>query len=80
MSDVMIENVNMTSEDFSKMINYVGSRAIRLSEIEEGIAVNTSNASSEKEIHNSIVFFFNKWNNAYGFNYDRFKDIEIIWR
>jgi len=79
MKNFVINNVNMTKEDFSKMVNYVGSRAIALAEVEEGIAINASNPSSEKDVHSSIIFFFEKWNNAYKLDYRR-NDIEITWR
>jgi len=79
MKNFVINNVNMTKEDFSKMVNYVGSRAIALAEVEEGIAINTSSPSSEKDVHSSIIFFFEKWNNAYKLDYRR-NDIEITWR
>jgi len=79
MKNFVINNVNMIKEDFSQMINYVGSRAISLAEVEEGVAINTSNPSSEKDVHSSIIFFFEKWNNAYKLDYRR-NDIEITWR
>jgi len=79
MKNFVINNVNMIKEDFSQMINYVGSRAIALAEVEEGIAINTSSPSNEKDVHSSIVFFFEKWNNAYKLDYER-KDILITWR
>ena len=79
MKNFVINNVNMIKEDFSQMINYVGSRAIALSEVEEGIAINTSSPSNEKDVHSSIAFFFEKWNNAYKLDYGR-NDIEITWR
>ena len=78
MKDFVINNVNMIKEDFSQMINYVGQRAIALAEVEEGIAINTSSPSSEKDVHSSIVFFFEKWNRVYKLDYGR-NDIEIVW-
>ena len=78
MKNFVINNVNMVKEDFSKMINYVGARAIALVEVEEGIAINTSSPSSEKDVHSSIVFFFEKWNRVYKLDYGR-NDIEIVW-
>jgi len=79
MKNFVINNVNMVKEDFSKMINYVGARAIALVEVEEGIAINTSSPSSEKDVHSSIVFFFEKWNRVYKLDYGR-NDIKITWR
>ena len=78
MKNFVINNVNMVKEDFSKMINYVGARAIALVEVEEGIAINTSSPSSEKDVHSSIIFFFEKWNRVYKLDYGR-NDIEIVW-
>jgi len=78
MKDFVINNVNMIKEDFSQMINYVGQRAIALAEVEEGIAINTSNPLNEKDVHSSIIFFFEKWNRVYKLDYGR-NDIEIVW-
>jgi len=80
MNNFTIKNINMNEEDFSNMVNYVGERAIKITEIEKGIAINTSCVSNEVTVHNSVVFFFEKWNMSRKLNYNWFKDIKIIWR